>query len=328
MAGIACCPRVVRLRVEARDVLLTSHEFSVQPHAIALCNRKINIGSAQEESLTQAASARGQFVSWDGGCLFIGRATAIVGMHAHYAIQVAFGDQAGIRFRANDRAPWTDYDGVIIPSRQPHAMDATTVTGNAVLFVEPETREGRALSELYSPAGITPLPNADVRRGADSLFRVWRAQRSASALVEAARRVIQDLARGVEPTVTSDERILRAAAYIQSHLSESLSLEQVAGAVYLSPSRFRHLFVEQTGLALRPYILWRRFLRVWDLLMNGEPLSSAAHSAGFADAAHLTRTSRRMFGFPPSAMLVTKQGSWDKPNPVADDRSQPLRSTG
>lgn len=30
--------------------------------------------------------------------------------------------------------------------------------------------------------------------------------------------------------------------------------------------------------------------------MNGEPLSSAAHSAGFADAAHLTRTSRRMSG--------------------------------
>ena len=278
--------------------------------------------------MTQAASARGQFVSWDGGCLFIGRAGGIVGLHAHYAIQVAFGSEFGIRFRPNDGDPWTDYDGVIIPSRQPHSMDATTVSANAVLFVEPETREGRALSELYSPTGITPLPDRDVRQAAESLFRVWRGQRSASALVEAARRIIQDLTHGVEPTVASDERILRATAYIQAHLSESLTLEQVAGAVYLSPSRFRHLFVEQTGLALRPYILWRRFLRVWELLMNGESLSSAAHSAGFADAAHLTRTSRRMFGFPPSAMLVTKQGSWDKPNPAAGDTSQPLRSTG
>ena len=278
--------------------------------------------------MTQAASARGQFVSWDGGCLFIGRAGGIVGLHAHYAIQVAFGGEFGIRFRPNDRDPWTDYDGVIIPSRQPHSMDATTVSANAVLFVEPETREGRALSELYSATGITPLPNDEVRTAADSLFGVWREQRSASALVEAARHVIQDLTHGVEPTVTSDERILRATAYIQAHLSESLTLEQVAGAVYLSPSRFRHLFVEQTGLALRPYILWRRFLRVWELLMNGESLSSAAHSAGFADAAHLTRTSRRMFGFPPSAMLVTKQTSWDKPHPTSEDRSQPLRSTG
>ena len=38
--------------------------------------------------------------------------------------------------------------------------------------------------------------------------------------------------------------------------------------------------------------------------MDGESLSTAAHSAGFADAAHLTRTSRRMFGFPPSALEV------------------------
>lgn len=55
-------------------------------------------------------------------------------------------------------------------------------------------------------------------------------------------------------------------------------------------------------MALRPYVLWRRFLRVWEIVMAGGSLSAAAHSAGFADAAHLSRTSRRMFGFPPSAI--------------------------
>jgi AraC-like DNA-binding protein len=57
-------------------------------------------------------------------------------------------------------------------------------------------------------------------------------------------------------------------------------------------------------VGLRPYVLWRRFLRVWELLMGGASLTSAAHAAGFADAAHLTRTSRTMFGFPPSAMQM------------------------
>jgi AraC-like DNA-binding protein len=92
--------------------------------------------------------------------------------------------------------------------------------------------------------------------------------------------------------------------HIRANLGASLTLEEVAEEACLSPSRFRHLFVEQTGMALRPYILWRRFLRVWDLVAAGESLSTAAHVAGFADAAHLTRTSRRMFGFPPSAMPV------------------------
>jgi AraC-like DNA-binding protein len=88
-------------------------------------------------------------------------------------------------------------------------------------------------------------------------------------------------------------------------------------------------------MALRPYILWRRFLRVWELLMGGETLSSAAHAAGFADAAHLSRTSRSMFGMPPSAMQMAPL----RPDPDAPGRGavpahaasyaqhgQPLRS--
>jgi len=93
--------------------------------------------------------------------------------------------------------------------------------------------------------------------------------------------------------------------YINDHLSGPITLEQVAGVAYLSPSRFRHLFAEQTGMALRPYILWRRFVSVWEHRMNGASLSAAAHAAGFADAAHLARTSRRMIGIPPSLLDIS-----------------------
>jgi len=250
------------------------------------------------------ATGVGHFVSWDGGCLFVSRADTVVPMHAHYAIQVAFGSTPGIRFRSSEREEWTEYVGAIIPSRQPHTMDATRVPYNAVIFIEPETREGRALNELYLAEGIAELPNDLLAEMAPRLFAAWLEHRSASAIADAARHLIQALTRGVEPAVVSDERILRATAYIKSHLESSLTLEEVAAQAFLSPSRFRHLFVEQTGMALRPYILWRRFLRVWELLMAGESLSTAAHRAGFADAAHLTRTSRRMFGFPPSALQM------------------------
>jgi AraC-like DNA-binding protein len=183
-------------------------------------------------------------------------------------------------------------------------MDATTVPFDAVLFVEPETREGRALSERFSTSGITGLAAELIADVASTLFATWQTERTATAVEAAARTVIKTLTAGVEPSVVSDERILRATAYIRSHLSTSLTLDDVAQVACLSPSRFRHLFVEQTGMALRPYMLWRRFLRVWELIMEGESLSTAAHEAGFADAAHLTRTSRRMFGFPPSAIQI------------------------
>ncbi|MDF1502130.1 AraC family transcriptional regulator [Roseisolibacter sp. H3M3-2] len=250
---------------------------------------------------TGVARHVGHFVSWDGGCLLIGRVAQAIPVHAHYAIQVAFGSAPGIGFRASDDDAWVEYDGALIPSRQPHAMDATRVAPSAVLLVEPETREGHALAERHR-GGITALPAAALAGVGPALFAAWEAQRSADAVAEAARRVVRALAGDVAPSVVSDERILRAVAYVQGHLEAPLSLEAVAAEACLSPSRFRHLFVEQTGMGLRPYVLWRRFLRVWELLGAGGSLSAAAHAAGFADAAHLSRTSRSMFGFPPSAI--------------------------
>jgi AraC-like DNA-binding protein len=255
-------------------------------------------------NLSSAAPFVGHFVGWDGGCLFIGNGGGVVPMHAHYAIQIAFGARRGIRFRGDEREPWVEYAGAIIPSRQPHSMDATAVAPNVVVFVEPETREGRALAERHLRHGIAAVPDDVAAELAPPLFAAWREERSAAAVERAARRAVHALTGGVTPTVVSDERILRAVAHIRAHLDAPLTLEGVADVACLSPSRFRHLFVEQTGTALRPYILWRRFLRVWELLVHGATLSSAAHAAGFADAAHLSRTSRSMFGFPPSAMQM------------------------
>jgi AraC family transcriptional regulator len=131
-------------------------------------------------------------------------------------------------------------------------------------------------------------------------------------IVELARRMVQSLTQQSEPSVTSDERIKRAVKYVNEHLSSSVTLKQVAGIACLSPSRFRHLFAEQTGMGLRQYVLWRRFVSVWEHRMNGDSLSTAAHAAGFADSAHLARTSRRMIGIPPSLMDISKAAEADE----------------
>jgi AraC family transcriptional regulator len=244
----------------------------------------------------------GHYISWDSGCMVISRATGVTPMHSHYAMQIAFGSEPGIRFRPTDKVEWMDYAGVVIASRQPHTMDATAVPFNAVLFIEPETRQGRALAERYQDRGISALPLETVTELAPPMFAAWRDERSVGAVQRAAESVVRALTGGVEPAIVSDERVLRAVSYINSRLESPLDLEEIAQVAFLSPGRFRHLFVEQTGTPLRPYILWRRFLRAFELVAAGEPISSAAYAGGFADAAHLTRTCRRMFGFPPSAV--------------------------
>jgi AraC family transcriptional regulator len=246
----------------------------------------------------------GRFVAWDGGCLFIGRHHTAIPVHAHQAIQLVVGRDAPPLVRAGEKAPWIEYSAAVIASRQPHGIDVTRAEYGVVVFVEPETREGRAIAERYVRGGVTDVGSDAIRSAAHHLFESWLRQEHEHAISAAARALVGVLSEGTEPSVVTDERILRAVSYIGAHLASPLTLDEIASHVFLSPSRFRHLFAEQTGMGLRPYVLWRRFLHIWNLVMRGVSLSTAAHSAGFADAAHLTRTSKRMFGFAPSAMQL------------------------
>jgi AraC-like DNA-binding protein len=246
-----------------------------------------------------------QYFPWDGGAIFVGTAGAIPA-HVHQAIQICFLFEGRIRLRPNNEDPWVGYDVAIVPSQHSHAMDGARVHYGATIFVEPETREGRILTERYLRDGIAEVDRAPIEAVLPELLAAVLERRGRQAIVEQARRVVRALTQHAEPSVASDERIVRAVKYVSDHLSAPITLKQVAGVACLSPSRFRHLFTEQTGMGLRQYVLWRRFVSVWEHRMNGASLSTAAHAAGFADSAHLTRTSRRMIGIPPSMMDVSQ----------------------
>ena len=245
-----------------------------------------------------------QYFPWDGGAIFVGTA-GVLPAHAHQAIQICFLFEGCIRLRPSDEDPWLDYDLGIVPSQHAHAMDGSRTHYGATLFVEPETREGRALAERYLSNGIANVGRAPVDSTVRDLRNAVLERRGRVAIVTLARRLVQQLTEHSGPSVTSDDRIVRAVKYVNRHLAAPLTLKQVAAVAHLSPSRFRHLFAEQTGMGLRQYILWRRFVSVWEHRMNGASLSAAAHTAGFADSAHLARTSRRMIGIPPSLLDIS-----------------------
>ena len=88
---------------------------------------------------------------------------------------------------------------------------------------------------------------------------------------------------------------------------DGLTLKTLADIAGLSPSRFMHAFTESVGVPVRPYILWLRLQRAACDLMDGASVTSAAHRAGFADGAHLTRTFRRMLGATPTDLALLKR---------------------
>ena len=132
------------------------------------------------------AAGKGHFIAWESGCMLIGRALSITPMHSHYAIQIGIGAEHGIRFRPGEKVSWTGYGAAVIASRQPHTMDATVVPYSAVIFIEPETVYGRALSERYGNHGIAPVSDVAFEGAAAALFSTWKQHADRAPTVTAA----------------------------------------------------------------------------------------------------------------------------------------------
>jgi len=102
-----------------------------------------------------------------------------------------------------------------------------------------------------------------------------------------------------------DPRVLQAVEILRSDLSRSLSTEIIAQKVGISESRLFYLFKHNLGISMSRYILWRRFFRVSQLLLEEKSLLRAALMVGFWDAAHMSNTFKGVIGAPPSQLLKT-----------------------
>jgi AraC family transcriptional regulator len=251
-----------------------------------------------------ASRYHGDFVAWPGLCGFLGAGGggAPIAPHAHYAIQLVAAPPPGLLLQFGRRGDWQPCAGALIPSRATHSIDLSQCGMSAVLFIEPETPAGRALTQRLQ-GGMELLDAAAVAAFVGRLDQAWRVERSHEAVRALCTGFVHEVS-GTTARESSDARVLAAIATIHQRAGAPVTLAELAKAAHLSAGRFRHLFVEETGMPLRTYLLWRRLLHVWSLLMQGESLSAAAHAAGFADSAHLSRTARTMFGLPPSLLQV------------------------
>jgi AraC-like DNA-binding protein len=258
--------------------------------------------------MTRANASTGRIYFWQGGSLWIGRGRGRTQWHAHHAHQLTVAPEGTFRFRTDEAGSWQSFEGALVPSHCPHQFEVDAIA-MAHLFIEPESRAGRALAERFGTDAVAQLPIGDSRAVAATLFRTFNATPAREPMVESAARAVAQLCDATtEPDQALDPRLARALAYIRAHVRQPIALGDVAAAVALSDSRFRHLFVAQTGSSFRAYLLWLRINLAIEAVMAGASWTDAAHEAGFADSAHLTRTHKKVFGIEPSAIRPMSLG--------------------
>ncbi|MEZ5566682.1 MAG: AraC family transcriptional regulator [Gammaproteobacteria bacterium] len=248
--------------------------------------------------------AAGKIAFWEGGSLWVfsipGTSTAPRrnAMHSHHAFQLTFSLGGKFSLHLDDRVI-SGLAGLVVPDT-PHALEASGLVAH--LFVEPESPAGRALTQLTAGQPAKTL-SVEQARDAPTLIKgaFEHPDDRRDALREVGQLICQRIAGHVSGTEL-DPRVDRMIKWAKENLDRALGINEAADGVGLSPSRASHLFVEQTGLPFRTYVLWLRLMRAVDAHTGGLSLTEAAQEAGFADSAHLSRTFRRMFGIPAASL--------------------------
>lgn len=253
--------------------------------------------SSNLNKLAMMSVAPFQLYVWPQRLLMLGPSYASA-QHRHHAAQIAFGLDGPVIFES----PHTGVhraDMLLISPNTPHAHPAFGPV--ALLYLWPESTEW-----LHFPSreagDIVPLPfNPPLRA-------IARCAAVGDAV--AARSLADELiGQSASSALSDDALVSRAVARINRSLDGPVTLAALAKAVHLSPSRLAHRFRESTGVPLRRYVLWSRLRTAVEAAMRGASLTEAAHLAGFADSAHLSRTFRATFGITPSLLFKPGQAS-------------------
>lgn len=245
---------------------------------------------------------------WEGASLWIVDAarakpgeTGRAAFHAHHAIQISLA--LGGWFRLDTQSASVRSDVAAVAADTKHVIDAEGLTG--IVFIEPESEAGRAITQRllgkHDLVTVDPEIIGDFRkRLADAHLSSVKDDRS---LVTLGRELVSILSAGAAVN-NADPRIRKVMAWAAEHIDQPIGLSDALAIGGLSASRLRHLFVEQTGLPFKTYLLWLRLTRAVEVVAGGASLTQAAHQAGFSDSSHFSRTFRRMFGVPPAALRI------------------------
>jgi transcriptional regulator of acetoin/glycerol metabolism/AraC-like DNA-binding protein len=92
----------------------------------------------------------------------------------------------------------------------------------------------------------------------------------------------------------------RVREYVETHLSESMDLAELAAVAGLSVYHFARAFKQTAGVTPHHYLVRRRIERAQEMLARSElPLSEVALATGFSDQSHLARLFRQLLGVTP-----------------------------
>lgn len=187
---------------------------------------------------------------------------------------------------------------MVVPPYVPHSVESEHPS-IICLVIEPETVEPSAMAELS--AGIGGAAASGIAQRIRNAYETLRPQQRDSGFTTGEfDRMFFGTAL---PDRNIDSRIRRAAAQLNDFSGSKMTAADCAASVKLSPSRFLHLFKEQTGISFRAFRAWKRARHLLHFANQDLNLARLAQDIGYPDSTHFSHSIRRFYGLQPRAIF-------------------------
>lgn len=177
-----------------------------------------------------------------------------------------------------------------------YCFDQSDHTG--IYHLQPDPEEQTVLASL-----LHSLENAvsDQNYAADILQKSYLLQ----LLVQINRLTLKMPADTVPAAVESS--LAPVLSFINEHLTEELSIDDLASAAHLSKYHFMRLFKTEIGFTAAAYIKRKRVQRAAQLIRSGMSAADAALECGYRDYSSFHRAFRDIFSLSPGSLKKGKQ---------------------
>lgn len=97
----------------------------------------------------------------------------------------------------------------------------------------------------------------------------------------------------------SNEKIVAILSYLNEHLTEDISIDELSSRFYLSRYYLMHTFKEQTGYTIGGYLLTKRLFLAKEYIAAGTPITDVCYACGFKNYSTFSRAYKKSFGESP-----------------------------
>ena len=122
------------------------------------------------------------------------------------------------------------------------------------------------------------------------------------------------LYREALPPMPKDDKMLQILRYMDEHLTEDVSVDDLADRFYISKYHMMRRFREETGTSVHTYLSDKRLLLARELIQSGLTATEACFRSGFRSYSAFSRAYGKLFGATPTGR-VTMQ-------PLSDDTDE------